>query len=384
MSILTWIADRIAGTGTEEIDISSFFELTSELYARKLAFETAINIVANSLSKCEFKTYLSRKETKGKEYYLFNIEPNRNQNSSQFIHKLINKLYKNNECLVIDQNGQLLVADSFQKDEYALKENIFRQVAVGDFTFDKSFYMSDVMYFRLNAEDITPLINGMYEVYGKLIAYKENSYKKSRGNKGILNISAIAKGKKDFQKTMETLMNERFKDFFEADSAVLPLFDGYSFTDTTKEKSKEDTRDLKAMIDDVYDFTARAFRIPPVLLKGDVASIKDATDNYLTFCVDPLADMLQEEINRKRNGYKGFTNGNYLKIDTKTIKHIDLLSVATAIDKLIGSGVFNINDIRVAVGDEPIDEEWAKKHFITKNYATVEEFLKELAERNNE
>jgi hypothetical protein len=88
--------------------------------------------------------------------------------------------------------------------------------------------------------------------------------------------------------------------------------------------------------------------------------------------------MLAEEINRKRNGYAGFAAGTYLMIDTKTIKHIDLLSVAGAVDKLIGSGAFCINDIRKACGDVEIDEPWARQHFITKNYSTVEEALKAL------
>jgi hypothetical protein len=74
----------------------------------------------------------------------------------------------------------------------------------------------------------------------------------------------------------------------------------------------------------------------------------------------------------------GFSKGTYLKIDTKTIKHIDLLSVSTAVDKLISSGCFCINDIRKAVGDEIIDEDWAWQHFITKNYSTVEDLLKML------
>ena len=72
---------------------------------RNLAFQTAVNLVANSISKCEFKTYFKNKEVKKEEYYLFNIEPNKNQNSSQFIHKWIGKLYEENECLIIESNG---------------------------------------------------------------------------------------------------------------------------------------------------------------------------------------------------------------------------------------------------------------------------------------
>ena len=45
---------------------------------------------------------------------------------------------------------------------------------------------------------------------------------------------------------------------------------------------------------------------------------------------------------------------------------------------MIGSGSFCINDIREAVGDEPINEPWANEHFITKNYSTVADLLEVL------
>jgi len=380
LGLISWLVSRISGdTEPTAVEIEEFFNLQAELVIRNLAFQSAVNLVANSISKCEFKTYLKGKEVKQKEYYLFNIEPNRNQNSSVFIHKWISKLYEENECLIISVGDQLLVADSFNKKEYALLDHQFSQVSVDGFSFDKTFSMSEVMYFQLNNKDIRKLINSMYETYGRLISYGQKSYEKSRGSKGTLDISSVAQGKTNFQITFSKLMNERFKTFFEADNAVLPLFDGYKYTDIgSKTYSNEGTRDIKAMVDDIFDFTARAFCIPPALLRGDMANVGDVVDNYLTFCVDPLCDMLQEEANRKRSGYAGFSQGTYMKIDTKTIKHVDLLSVSTAIDKLIASGAFCINDIRGLVGDEPIDEPWAWQHFMTKNYSTVADILAAL------
>ena len=142
-----------------------------------------------------------------------------------------------------------------------------------------------------------------------------------------------------------------------------------------KTYSTESTRDIRAQIDDVNDFTSKAFGIHPALMRGDVQSVSEALDYTLTFCVDPLVDNLAEEINRKRSGYLGFSKGTYLKIDTKSIRHIDLLNVSVAIDKLIGSGAFCVNDIRLLVGEQPIDEEWAWQHFITKNYMPFEQAL---------
>ena len=148
-----------------------------------------------------------------------------------------------------------------------------------------------------------------------------------------------------------------------------------NYTDLgSKTYTNEGTRDIRAMIDDVCDFTARAFGVPPALLSGDVQGVSDALDQFLTFCIDPLCDMISEEINRKRYG-KDVLRGSRMQIDTKCVKHVDLLSVSTAIDKLIASGAFSVNDIRNVVGEPEIDEPWANQHFMTKNYSTVQDLL---------
>jgi len=384
LNIITWLIDKLGGKPVpinfnDEKLLDEYASLVADIYIREMAFWSAVNLVANAVSKCEFKTFMNGKETKGKEYYLWNIEPNRNQNSSVFLHKLIAKLYRNNECLVIEQNGQLLVADNFIRKPYALYDDVFSQVQVEDFTFNRSFTQSEVLYYKLNEENIRKLVNGLYESYSKLITYSMKAYQRSRGTKGIFKYDTLPAAGTNERKAFDALINEKIKKWMDGDNAALPLGRGQEWKELQhKTYTNESTRDIRAQIDDIFDFTARAFGIPPALLRGDVQDTSKAVDQLLTFCVDPLVDMLQEEINRKRNGYTGFSQGTYLKIDTKSIKHVDLLSVATAIDKLIGSGAFCINDIRKAVGDEPIDEPWANQHFITKNYETVENALKAL------
>ena len=56
-----------------------------------------------------------------------------------------------------------------------------------------------------------------------------------------------------------------------------------------------------------------------------------------------------------------------------------MFAQANNIDKLVSSGVFTVNMILKAAGLPPVDEEWADKHFITKNYAAIDDVLK-LAE----
>lgn len=381
MGLLTYIKDflGIGAPATEEIPTEEFFNIVTEIHIRELAFYSCVNMIASSISKCEFKTFVENKEVKLQEHYLWNVEPNKNQNSSQFMHKLISQLYRDNECLVVESGGQLLVADSFSVEEFALKENIFSGVSVGLFTFQRTFTMSEVMYFKLSEKDMRMVTNGIYEGYGKLIAYGMKAYQKSRGSRGVLNYKTLAQGDETGKKNFDDLMNNRFKKFFTAENAVLPLPIGYDYTDIgSKTYSDSSTRDIRAMADDISDFTAKAFGIPPALAKGDLAGIKDANDTYLTYCIDPLAHIIQEEANRKRNGYLNFSKGTYLKIDTKSIMHVDLLSVSTAIDKLIASGVFTINDIRKLVGDNEIEEPYGDTHWVTKNYSSIEDVLNAL------
>lgn len=383
LNLKKWLLEKlntdVQKISSEDITANEMLGVSAEFYTRELAFWQCVHLIANAINKCEFKTYLKGKEVKGDEYYLWNIEPNKNQSSSVFLHKLIAKLYANNEALIVQSlDGKLLVADSYSKKEYALLDDIFTQVSVGNFSFNQSFQQSEVIYLKLHSKNMRPLVNGLYESYKSLIEYGMKSYRKSRGTKGTLEISTAMTGNPKFTERFAELKNNGFKNFAEAENAILPLYEGYNYTDLgSKTYSSEGTRDIRAMIDDVSDFTARAFGIPPVLLSGDVQGVADALDQFLTFCIDPLTDMIAEEINRKRSG-KAVLNGTYLQIDTKCVKHVDLLSVSTAIDKLIASGAFCINDIRELVGEAHINEEWAYKHFMTKNYSTVSDLLDAL------
>lgn len=386
MSVWTWLKDKFSSGSIplsgDDLDsaVDEYSAIIGDVYVREMAFWAATNLMANAISKCEFKTYLKGEEVKKEEYYLWNIEPNKNQNSSAFLHKLVAQLYRYNECLVIEQNGQLLVADSYAKKEYALYEDTFTHVTIKDFTFDKTFKQSEVLFFQLNEVNMRNVVNGLYNGYAKLIAYSLNSYQKSRGTKGVFKYETIPVTGTAERDVFDKLINEKISKWLNSDNGALPLGKGQEWKENEKKTyTNEGTRDIKAMMDDIYDFTARSYGIPSVLLKGDLANIGDNVINLLlTFAVDPLIDTLQEEINRKRTGYNAFRQGTYLEIDSKAIKHIDLLSVSSSIDKLIASGAFCINDIRKLVGESIIDEPWAWQHWITKNYSGVEDLLNSL------
>lgn len=375
MKIIDWIKNFFGGDKDTLYLTDKAIKQEMQLAIEAFAISTAVNFIANAVSKCEFKTYINGNEFKGDEYYLWNIEPNKNQNSSQFLQELISKLIYENECLVLDMNGQLVIADSFTQHEFAVVENYFSDVIKGTMSFDRTFKMSEVLYFKYSNDDVQELLCNLLKGYNNLLNMAIGKYKRSGGRKGILDIDATAQGDPKFQEKFDDLMNNRFKKYFEAENAVLPLQKGYKYNEQNGEGGKKSTSeivDISAITKESFERVAQALKIPPALLKGDIADIGKVTDNFLTFCIDPLVDMTSEEINRKRYGKSAFLKGSYLKVDTTCIKHIDIFSISEAFDKLVASGGYSIDELRIKAGDAPLNTDWSKKHWMTKNYSDIE------------
>lgn len=380
LSFFRWLTGGKNAGKAEEVTVEEMEAAAEELNIRLMAFNVCVNMIANAIGKCEFKTFKDKKPIQGAEYYMLNYEPNINQNSTMFWHEFIHKLLTDNEVLVIstkhrDGHEMLVVADSWDKpDKYPAKLNEYKNVTVGNVTYNKTFRENEVIHLKLNNRDIKPIIDGIYSCYYKLINAAQKSYTRNRGVRLKVKVAQVAEGDETFAGNFKALMDKQVKPWIQSDSGVLPEFEGYEYSDMGKENpyKADNTRDIRAMVDDIFTFTARGLGIPPVLVTGDVAGTQDALTRWLTTCIDPLCDQIQEEFTRKRYGFEQWQTGNFIQIDTTTIIHFDMFANAANVEKLIGSGAFSINDVLAAAGLPKIDAPWADKHWLTLNIGTME------------
>lgn len=373
LRLIEFLKDIFGGKETVWLD-QKFASEKYKLDIQKFSIQMAINIIAGLIAKCEFKTYLKGAENKGDEYYLWNVEPNVNQNSSQFIQELVSKLLHDNEVLAIEVNGQLLIADSFSQTEYALFPNTFTGVTCGDFTFNKTFYMQDVLYFKLNNKNIRTLLSEVMNGYSELLDMAIGKYKRAGGRKGTAKVNKTKSGDKEQDKKVEVFFNHTMKSYFENENAVAVIPNGVDYSEITGEGSKKSTsevNDISNITKEAMARVAQAFRMPPALLQGDIADVSKLIDELLTVCIDPLVDLIETETNRKRYGKTAYLEGSFLKIDTTCIKHVDVLSISEAFDKLVASGGYSIDELRVKAGDTALSTDFSKKHWITKNYTDI-------------
>lgn len=361
------------------------FEAAQEYQIRNLCFWTCVNMVATAVGRCEFRTYRSNEEVFEDEHYLWNYEPNVNQNSTMFLHELVSKLFVHNEVLVIDtkrKDGKeaLVIADEWEPPKrYPSKQNEYKQVKVGEVTYRKTFMEKDVLHLTLHQKNIKPVIDSLYASYYRLYETAVKAYQWGNGQHWKVHVNQLASGDEDFNARFSKMLEEQVKPFLNSNGSLLPEFDGYDYQNVGKDSAVKDTRDIKALVEDIFDFTARGFLIPVVLVNGKVEATEDANKRFLTNCIDPICDQLQEEITRKRYGYEEWQKGNFLRVDSSNIIHFDLFAMASNIEKLIGSGAFTINDIRRATNQAVINEAWANEHFMTLNISRMAQVARQLS-----
>lgn len=374
-----WLAGGKARSPTTvEITCRELMAAAQEFQLRDLAFWSCANMIANAVARCEFRTFRGGKEIQEREHYLWNVEPNVNQNSTAFLHKLVAKLLTDDECLIISTRQRegydaLVVADSYMLNGcYPSKQNEYTDVQVGDVSYEKTFREREVLHLRLNHVNIKPVLDGLYASYCRLITAAMKRYEWDKGQHWKVHVNQVAQGQDDFTAKFTAMIEEQAKVFLDSNGAILPEFDGYAYTNEGG-KSTVDLADIQAQAKDIFAFTAKALQIPAVLIDGTVQGTEDAQARFLTGCIDPICDQLQEEINRKRYGYEAMRRGDYLRVDTSGILHFDMFANAGNLEKVVGSAVFTVNDILRAAGLPTIPETWADEHYLTKNIAALSE-----------
>lgn len=370
-----WTAAEGAATDAVVIDIPA------ELYYKDLAVYAATSLIGNAISRSEIKTFISGKPEKKDDYYLLNVSPNRNETSSLFWHRVVNKMIRNGEALVVHpSDGYLYCADSFNRqEERPVLGDIYSSVSVGNFTFNRTFSQDDSYIFRLDDMNVKQLIDGMYAEYGKILSSAAKALKQSNGQKYKLHIEGVKAGDKEFNEEFENYIKTQLKTYMESDNAVYPEFDGYKLENDTASSKTGSATDFVALKKELTVSVAAAFHIPESMLSGNITSMKEIVGSFLTFGVDPYADAITEALN-KTSGVDNYKKGNYYKVDTGKIQHQNIFDLAVACMNLISSGIMCIDEVREELDIAPLNTDWSRKHFITKNFEEIERFLTSIQE----
>ena len=357
-------------------DVEMYAENAYRVHMKKLAIDTCISFLARTIGQSEFRIKNGKQFEKDELYYRLNVRPNKNMTATTFWETFIHRLIYDNECLVIQADDEdLLIADDFLHSEYAVLDDTFTKVIVKDYEFKRSFRQNEVIHLRYKNESLAPLIDGLFKDYGELFGKILNFQKRKNQIRGTVDMDMIAAKSPEQVAKLQEFIDNMYKAVGEKDIAIVPQQKGIKYEEHFNGSgSGPSVEEINKVTNGFLDQVAMAIGIPVSLLHGDMADVEKQTKNYMMFTVSPLLKKIKDEAD-----VKFFTRDEYLAgkcIDIRKVSYQNIFDLATAVDKLRASGVFNGNELRDKLGEERVDDPIMDKYFITKNYVESSEALK--------
>ncbi|MGI5959008.1 MAG: phage portal protein [Massiliimalia sp.] len=341
---------------------------------QQFAMDAAVNMTAAMLSKVCFRTYRKEREILDAESYLWNVEPNPQQNAAQFWRELTEHLFLYGEALAVEYAGGIYLADTYDKAEDGVT-TVFRNICRNGKQLYSQLSSKDVLLFEDYGQQAAHLLSGMNSQYSELLSMAKSKYRRSGGRKVIVEVVSTAAGSRSDEATEQKNLQSRFQNFFESENAAMKVPRGTKYTDVTGEAGKKTTselNDVTKLIEDIFSRTAQRCGIPVSLFMGNTAGTKELMNDWITYRIEPLAKMIQTEINRKRYGLSSYRKGDRIQADTTCLIHVELFEIAQSADKLISSGISSIDELRERAGQAPCGEWWSMVHWMTKNYTQID------------
>ncbi|KPH76111.1 portal protein [Oceanobacillus caeni] len=350
------------------MDLDLLEDTSNRIQMKKIAIQTCINLIAKTISMSEFRIKDGKRSIKNEMYYRLNVKPNLNQSAATFWEQVIYKLVYDNECLIIQSDTQdLLVADTFTRTEYALYGDTFKDVTIKNHTYQRTFKREDVIYLEYNNEKLTRIIDGLYSDYGELFGRIINAQKRKDQIRGTVDIEGVNGTAEEKRDKIQNFINKMYSAFTNKDIAIVPQQKGYKYEEHTGKGTKTQSVDeVNKTADGFLIMVARAMQIPPALVLGEMADVEKPTRNFMLFCIDPFIKKIGDELNSQLFGKSDYLKDR--KMDIRRPTYRDIFDVASAVDKLRAGGMYNGNELRDKLGDEPVDDPILERYYITKNY----------------
>lgn len=369
-----WLSDVLRRNSEIEwmFDLDLTYETSHRAYLKKMALETCINFIGRTISQSDFRIMKNGKRQYNDWHYLLNVRPNTDQSAADFWQKFIHKLIYENEALVIlTDTNDLLIADDFTRDEFAVYPDIFRDVTVKDYTFQRVFRMDEVIYITYNNEKLTEFMDGMFSDFADLFNRMIETSMRANQIRGIVSIDSTQSLNQEKQTKLQKFIDKLFNAFKNNPVAIVPKLKGFEYDEVSNGSNngksiEELTKLKKSLIDDV----ANILGIPNALIHGDMSEYETSIKAYIKFCIGPLVKKIEDELNAKLLDKKDYLKGS--RVEVKGVTEKDLIDHAEAVDKLVASGAFTRNEVRELFGKERSDNPALDEFVITKNYQSVD------------
>ena len=348
-----------------------------KLALSKMAIDKAVGMIAHAIAKSEFVVQRKDRRVRDHVYWILNVRPNPNETATDFWITAIKKLLTEDECLICSMSGMLYIIDTYTSDNAVMLPRIYRNVYIKSngetYKLNKNFRADDVIHLRAQNKKVRRYLESVLKMYNDTVSAIAAAKKLGSTPKFTMDIPGqlpVIRTKDENGKERNLTIDEykkSIKKLLESDDIEVLLNQNGMKIEQLKTETGTTSEDIVKIANEIFTECAFAFDIPKAVFLGEITEKADSTNEFITYAVGWIKELIDDSINAKMVGEDSYLKGERIWIDMSRYKHRDLVESAANLDKLRSIG-FNFDEILEAVGREPLNTEFSQERVVTKNY----------------
>lgn len=348
-----------------------------KLNLSKLAIEKAIMMIAKAIAKSDILIQTESKEKRKKEYRL-NVQPNDNECGTVFWTEVVKQLLTEQEALIIPLSGKYYRATSWSHTNEVMMKRVYKDVMLscGDenLTIFSTFQSDEVIHLRYDNARIRLYLQNVVGQFDKTMDSINAMMQLSSQPRFKLKLgtNALSFREKQADGTDKVMTRDQYvlkiKKLLTSDDLEVLTEQENASVEQMQINTTVKAEELAKMDLQINNEVANAFDIPEAVFNGNITEKSDATNEFITYAVSPIAEVINDTLTAYVVGENDYCRKNEkVMVWLARFKHVDVVDSAVNLDKLRGIG-FHLDEIREMVGYPLLNTEFSTERALTKNY----------------
>lgn len=348
-----------------------------KLNLSKLAIEKAIMMIAKAIAKSDILIQTESKEKRKKEYRL-NVQPNDNECGTVFWTEVVKQLLTEQEALIIPLSGKYYRATSWSHTNEVMVKRVYKDVMLScggeNLTIFSTFQSDKVVHLRYDNARIRLYLQNVVGQFDKTMDSINAMMQLSSQPRFKLKLgtNALSFREKQADGTDKVMTKDQYvlkiKKLLTSDALEVLTEQENASVEQLQINTTVKAEELAKMALQINNEVANAFDIPEAVFNGNITEKSDATNEFITYAVSPVAEVINDTLTAYVVGEDDYCSKNEkVMVWLARFKHVDVVDSAVNLDKLRGIG-FHLDEIRGMVGYPLLNTEFSTERALTKNY----------------
>ena len=348
-----------------------------KLNLSKLAIEKAIMMIAKAIAKSDILIQTESKEKNKKEYRL-NVQPNDHECGTVFWTEVVKQLLTEQEALIIPLNGKYYRVTSWSHTNEVMLKRVYKDVMLScggeNLTIFSTFQSDEVIHLRYDNARIRLYLQNVVGQFDKTMDSINAMMQLSSQPRFKLKLgtNALSFREKQADGTDKVMTKDQYvlkiKKLLTSDALEVLTEQENASVEQLQINTTVKAEELAKMALQINNEVANAFDIPEAVFNGNITEKSDATNEFITYAVSPVAEVINDTLTAYVVGEDDYCSKNEkVMVWLARFKHVDVVDSAVNLDKLRGIG-FHLDEIREMVGYPLLNTEFSTERALTKNY----------------